>query len=183
MTPELVTRAQKGDRDAFERIAASVVHRLYAMATLIIRDPDAASDAVQESLIEVWKYLPTLRDPDAFDGWVNRILVRSCYRAIRSRRRRRVEVTMIELDASTGSDEHRIDDLDQIDRAFRRLTAEHRAVLVLHHRLGLQLDEAAATLGVPVGTVKSRLNRASASFRAALEAEDREVTLMKGHTA
>jgi RNA polymerase sigma-70 factor, ECF subfamily len=181
VTPGLVTRAQQGDREAFEEIAQSVVRRLYGTANLIVRDPDAASDAVQETLISVWQNLPSLRDPAAIDGWINRILVRSCYRAIRGRRRTRMEVAVIELDAPVRSDEHRVDALDEIERAFRRLTAEHRAVLVLHHRLGLQLDEVAETLGVPLGTVKSRLNRAASALRAALEADDRAGVFMKGH--
>jgi RNA polymerase sigma-70 factor, ECF subfamily len=180
VTPELVTRAQQGDREAFEEIAASVVRRLYGTASLIIRDSDAASDAVQETLISVWQDLPSLRDPNAFDGWLNRILVRNCYKAIRGRRRSRLEVQVLEVDAPVSSDEHRVDALDQIERAFRRLTAEHRTVLVLHHRVGLQLDEVAETLGIPVGTAKSRLNRAAASMRAALEADDRAGGFMKG---
>ena len=180
MTPELVARAQEGDREAFEEIAASVVRRLYGTATLIIRDPDAASDAVQETLISVWQDLPSLRDPNLFDGWLNRILVRSCYKAIRGRQRSRIEVQVIEVDAPVSSDEHRVDSLDQIERAFRRLTSEHRTVLVLHHRLGLQQDEMAESLGIPVGTVKSRLHRATAALRAALEADERAGGFMKG---
>jgi len=89
----------------------------------------------------------------------------------------------MEVDASVSSEEHRVDALDQIERAFRRLSAEHRAVLVLHHRVGLQLDEVAEALGIPIGTVKSRLNRAAGALRAALEADDRAGALIKGHTA
>ena len=179
MTPDLVALAQRGDREAFEELAASVVRRLYGTATLIIRDQDAAADAVQETLISAWQDLPSLRDPSAFDGWLNKILVRSCYRAIRGLHRRRIEVQIMEVDAPVSADQERIDALDRIDRAFHRLTAEHRAVLVLHHRLGLQLDEVAQTLGVPTGTVKSRLNRAAAALRAALDADDRADVLLR----
>lgn len=182
MTPELILRARKGDHEAFEQIAKSVVARLYGTATLILRDSDAASDAVQEALISAWRSLPMLRDPSAFDGWLNRILIRCCYRAIRARRRS-VELQVIEMDGAVVSEEERVDTLDQIERAFRRLTTEHRAVLVLHHRLGLGLEEAAQTLDIPLGTAKSRLNRATSAFRAALEAEQREVALVRGHTA
>jgi RNA polymerase sigma-70 factor, ECF subfamily len=181
VTPDVVKRAQAGDREAFEAIAQSVVSRLYGTASLIIRDPDAASDAVQETLIKVWQNLPSLRDPTALDGWINRILVRSCYKAVRGRRRSRSEVGVIEIDVPVSSDEHRIDALDEIERAFRRLTVEHRAVLVLHHRLGLQLDEVAVTLDIPLGTVKSRLNRAASALRAALEADQRAGVVMKGY--
>ena len=150
---------------------------------LILRNPDAANDAVQETLIEAWRNLPSLRDPGAFDGWVNRILVRSCYRSIRQRQKHRIEVSVVEFDGATGSHEQRIGAMDQIERAFRRLTPEQRAVLVLHHRVGLRLDESASALGIPVGTVKSRLNRATAALRAALEAEARDVPIAEGQTA
>lgn len=175
--------AQRGDHAAFESLAKSIVRRLYGTAMMIVRDPDAANDAVQETLIEAWRNLPSLRDAGAFGGWANRILVRSCYRQIRQRQKRRVEVHVTELDAVTGSQEERIGALDQLDRAFRRLTPDQRAVLVLHHRMGLRLDESATALGVPLGTVKSRLNRATAALRAALEAEGRESPRAEGQRA
>jgi RNA polymerase sigma-70 factor (ECF subfamily) len=183
MIRDLVVRAQGGDHDAFEQIARIVVGRLYATASLIVRDGDAAHDAVQETLIDAWRNLPTLRDPDAFDGWLYRILVRACYRAVRNQRRHRTEVSPLEQDAPTMSDESRIDTIDQIERAFRRLTPEQRAVIVLHHRIGLPLAEAARILEIPVGTMKSRLNRATAALRASLEADDRDATAMEGRTA
>ena len=175
--------AQQGNHAAFEVLAKSVTRRMYGTAMLIVRDPDGANDAVQDALIEAWRNLPTLRDPDAFEGWANRILVRSCYRAIKSRQRRRMEVEITEIDAITGSHDVRIGAMDQIDRAFRRLTPEQRAVLVLHHRQGLQLDETAKVLDIPVGTVKSRLNRATIALRAALDAEGRDAPVVEGQTA
>lgn len=183
MTADLVTRAQKGDHSAFEQLCGITVDRLYGTATLILRDPEAAKDAVQETLIEAWRNLTTLREPDAYQGWLHRILVRRCYRQIRQRNRRSMEVHVLEIDAPTESHERGVDAIDQIERAFRRLTHDQRTVLVLHHRVGLQLNEAAAVLGVPVGTVKSRLNRATAALRAALDAENRQTALMKGQTA
>lgn len=183
MTREQVILAQDGNHAAFEALASAAVRRLYGTATLIVRDPDAANDAVQETLIDAWRNLPTLRDPDAFEGWLQKILVRSCYRAIRQRRRRQMEVRVLEIDAATGSHEQRVDARDQIERAFRRLTPDQRAVLVVHHRLGLPLVESAATLGIPVGTVKSRLNRATAALRAALDAENRDLPIVEGQTA
>ena len=172
-----------GDHAAFEQLCSVTVDRLYGTATLILRDRDAAKDAVQETLIEAWRNLPTLRDSGAYQGWLNRILIRRCYGAIRQRRRRSIEVQVLEIDAPTHSHERDIAAVDHIDRAFRRLTYDQRAVLVLHHHLGLELGEAAGVLGIPVGTVKSRLNRATSALRAALEAENRSGALMKGQTA
>ena len=182
MEPELIGRARQGDHDAFEQIAKSAVGRLYGTASLILRDREAAADAVQDTLIAAWQNLPLLRDPEAFDGWLNRILVRNCYRAVRSRRRV-LEVQVKEIDAPVRSQEDKVGTLDQIDRAFLRLTPDHRALLVLHHRLGLGLEEAADTLGIPVGTAKSRLHRATSAFRAAWEAGNREVVSIRGQTA
>jgi RNA polymerase sigma-70 factor (ECF subfamily) len=152
-----------------------MVRRLYGTATLIVRDSEAANDAVQETLIEVWRNLPGLRDRQAFDGWVRKILVRRCYRQIKERQRRRMEVEVGEIDMPTASHDARVADVDRIERAFRKLSPEHRAVLVLHHREGLPLDETADALGIPLGTAKSRLNRAAGALRAAIDAEDRVV--------
>jgi RNA polymerase sigma-70 factor, ECF subfamily len=178
----LVERAKAGDHDAFEQLASQVASRMYGTAFLIVRDREAAADAVQEALIETWRNLPGLRDAQAFEGWTRKILVRCCYRAIASRRRR-IEVRVSEIDAAADSPEARIGAMDQLDRAFRRLSADQRAVLVLHHRLGLPLNETADALNVPLGTVKSRLNRATAALRAALSAEERDVATLERQIA
>ena len=169
---DLVLRAQGGDHAAFEHLAASMATRLYGTATLILRDPDAARDAVQDTLIEAWRGLPVLRNADAFEGWTY-ILVRTCRRQAQHAAHRLVDLGDLSDDLATPSAEGQVDDRDRIGRAFGRLSREHRLVLVLHHHLGLPVAEVAAALGVPPGTVKSRLNRASAAFRAALEAAER----------
>jgi len=178
-----IVRAQRGDHAAFEQLAAAMAGRLIGTATLILRDSDAARDAAQETLIEVWRSLPSLRDPDAFEGWVQRILVRACHRAVRSSRRRAVEIRQLDIDMPHPSSEHAIDDRDRIERAFRRLSTEQRTALVLHHHLGLPLAESASILQIPVGTMKSRLNRATAALRAALDADERDGATLMGWTA
>lgn len=183
MTRDLVDRAKQGDRDAFEQLARSVATRLYATATLILRDTYLASDAVQETLIEVWRKLPMLRDTQAFEAWLNKILVRRCYAAARQTRRLQAVVTNIEVAPSVRSDEWLVDARDEIERAFRRLSPDQRAVLVVHHRLGLADADAAVALGIPVGTMKSRLNRATAALRASVEADSRDVAAVKGNVA
>ena len=177
-----VIRAQNGDHEAFEQLAAAMAGRLVGTATLILRDRDSARDAVQETLIDVWRSLPSLRDPDAFEAWVQRILVRACHSAVRSNRRRAVEIRQLDIDVPNPSDEQSIDDRDRIERAFQRLTTEQRTALVLHHHLGLPLAESAGILQIPVGTMKSRLNRATEALRAALDADEREGAALMGWT-
>lgn len=175
MDGDLVRRAQAGDHEAFTALAAVAIARLHRTARLILRDDDRASDAVQDALTSAWLDIRALRDPERFDAWLHRLLVRACYReAGRSRRRWAVEAQITALDVPAASDS--AGDLairDQLERGFRRLSPDQRAVLVVHHYLGLRDAEAAEALGIPTGTVKSRLNRATAALRAALEADDR----------
>lgn len=174
MAHDLIVRAQEGDHDAFSQLVEGAVSRLHRVARLILRDDERAHDAVQDACLQAWLDIRALRDPSRFDAWLYRLLLRACYReADRSRRRR---VNEIHVDALHVPDQARAIDVvqrDYLERGFRSLTTEHRAVLVLKHFLGLPDDEAASALGIPVGTYKSRLNRATTALRAALEAEDR----------
>jgi len=172
---ELVRRAQAGDHDAFSALAAGSIARLYRTARLILRDDESASDATQDTLVRAWLEIRALRDPARFEAWLHRVLVRTCYaEAGRTRRRRTLEVHVDEIDqAGDPGDVAGLVARDAVDRGFRRLTTEQRAVLVLHHYLGLRDGEAAGVLGIPLGTYKSRLNRATAALRAAIEADDR----------
>lgn len=185
MERDLAVRAREGDHDAFNALAAASIGRLYGIAALILRDRDRAEDATQEALVNAWRDIRGLRQPDSIDAWLTRLVVRACYRQ-RSRERRRnvVELrVMPEAEPSLGSPELSIAQRDQIDRGYARLDLDQRAVLVLHHHIGLPLNEVAEILAIPVGTAKSRLFRGLAAMRAALEADDRDVLVGKGRTA
>jgi len=172
---ELVERARGGDRDAFATLAAGSIGRLFTIAQLMLRDRDLADDAVQEALVLAWRDLKGLRDPDGFDAWLHRVLVRCVYREA-NRERRRSALTVQVRGVSSYPDAARdVEDRDALDRGFRRLRPEHRAVLVLRHYLGFSDDEAADALAVPAGTIKSRLNRATSALRAELDADARSV--------
>lgn len=179
MQRDLVVRARSGDHDAFSALAAAAIGRLLAAARLILRDEDGAQDAVQVALVDAWLDIRGLRDPDRFDAWLHRLLIRGCYRAAkRERGRRLVEVPLLPMDGPATSDtQAALADRDQLDRAFRRLPTDQRAVLVLHHYLDLPDGEAAEVLDIPIGTFKSRLNRATQALRAAIEADDRREAL------
>jgi RNA polymerase sigma factor (sigma-70 family) len=177
MQRDLVVRAQAGDLDAFSALTAGRTDRLFAAARLILRHDEGAADAVQDALLQAWLDLRGLRDPDRFDAWLHRLLVRACYRAARRRRDREVvEIKVASTAYSVTSDAQRAVAVnDQLDRGFRRLSPEQRAVIVLHHYLGLSLVESAEILAIPLGTMQSRLNRATQAMRAAIEADERPV--------
>lgn len=169
---DLVERAQRGDREAFASLVISTSDRLYLLASRILRDGDLAEDALQGALITAWRQLPTLRDPDRFEAWIRRLLIHACYAEARRRRTWAANVRVLPVDGPTAPDVYlSIDDRDALDRAFRRLTIEQRAVFVLHHQLGLQLTEIAETLGIPDGTARSRLHYATRVLRAAIQAD------------
>jgi RNA polymerase sigma-70 factor (ECF subfamily) len=171
---DLVVRAREGDRDAFARLAAASISRLDGAARLITRDPERAKDAVQEALIRAWRDLPTLRDPDRFEAWLHRLLVRSCIDELRRARSRPIEVALTEIHyPAAGDHAAAVADREALERAFKRLAPEQRAVIVLHHYLGLSLADVAAAMNMPAGTARSRLHRATAALRAALEADAR----------
>jgi RNA polymerase sigma-70 factor, ECF subfamily len=169
MHRDLVERAMAGDHDAFSELARVTIGRLYAAARLILRDPQRAEDATQEALVAAWRDLSSLRDPEKFEAWLHRLLVRSCYReARRGRRRWAMEMEIRPSEGIAPDPAVELADRDEIARGFERLDQDQRTVLVLHYYLGLTLDEAAAALGIPPGTVRSRLHRANRTMREAL---------------
>jgi RNA polymerase sigma factor (sigma-70 family) len=176
MQRDLVERARQGDHDAFAELAGAAIPRLDAAAWLILRDAEQAKDAVQNALVRAWRDLPTLRNPDRFDAWLRKLVVRACIDEARRLRRHRVDVELTPLmTPSIDGLESRIADRDQIERGFIRLEPDMRAVIVLHHYLDLTLPDVAAVLGIPIGTAKSRLHRALGLMRAALDADARVV--------
>ena len=177
MQDGLVQQAQQGDAEAFDTLARLMGDRCLAIAVRILRDIDLAEDAVQASLIMAWTELRTLRDPSRFEPWLHRILTNACYAEARRRRRWSEGLRILPAPGAYGPDEYlTVDDRDLLERAFRRLTVEQRAVLVFHHYLGLSITEVAARTGLPVGTAKSRLHYATLALRASLEADARRPT-------
>lgn len=169
---ELVERARRGDHDAFALLVDPALARLDAAARLILRDHELARDAVQETLIRVWRDLPGLRDPDRFEAWLHRLAVHACLDLVRRRRRHPIEVELNPRDAPAHRDHAgAFADRELVDSALRRLDPSHRAVVALHYLLGMPLPAVAASLGIPLGTAKSRLHYALAAMRTAVAAE------------
>jgi RNA polymerase sigma-70 factor (ECF subfamily) len=166
----LVERAQRGDHDAFSVLASGSIARLDAAARLILRDGELARDAVQEAMVRCWRDLPTLRDVDRFDSWLHRLLVNACLDLVRRRKRRAIEVELTPLHTPSSADfSGSVIDRELLDRALRALEPDWRAVVVLHYFLGMPLPDVAASLGIPLGTAKSRLHRALGVLRTTVD--------------
>jgi RNA polymerase sigma-70 factor (ECF subfamily) len=170
---ELVRRARQGDRDAFDLLMTALIDRLYRIARLVLRDTDRAEDAVQETLVRCWRDVPTLRDPDRFDAWLNRLLVHAISDEARRHRAFSASVVVLRFEPGDPDATAAMADRDQLARVFHRLSVEHRTIVVLHHYVGFTLEEAAAAIGIPRGTAKSRLYYATNALRAALDADAR----------
>jgi len=171
---DLVESAQHGDQAAFVDLISPRADRLYAIAQRILRDVDRAEDALQDALVIAWRDLRGLRDPDRFDAWLQRVLVRVCIEQAQRERRRTVNLRVLPVEGPAAPDELlTLADRDQLERGFRRLEPEQRAILVLHHFAGYAPSEIAETLGIPAGTARSRLHHAHRAMRAALEADAR----------
>lgn len=176
MERSLVERAQRGDREAFTSLAFELSDRLFAVAHRILRDFDSAGDVLQVTLLRIWRDLPTLRDPDLVEAWAYRILVRACHDALRKQRRQAPALHLLAVDGAAQDPALSVTDREQLDRAFARLTGEQRAVIVLQYYRDLTLSEIAGVLGVPMGTVRSRLHYARRALRSAIEADARPTT-------
>jgi RNA polymerase sigma-70 factor (ECF subfamily) len=183
MRTALVQRAQAGDEDAFTQLVDLDGDRCYAIAYRILRDVDRTKDAVQHAFFLAWRELPRLRDPERFEVWLYRLLVNACYEEHRRNRRWTTRVRVLPMEGPAAPDQMvSVDDREALERAFKRLSPEHRAVFVMHHYTGLPLAEIADVVGVPIGTVKSRLHHSIRNLRAALEAEA-EVALVEVKSA
>jgi RNA polymerase sigma-70 factor, ECF subfamily len=183
MDRELVAAARRGDQAAFMDLVRPRSNRLFAVALQILRDVDRAEDALQDALVIAWRSLPGLRDPDRFDAWLRRLLVNVCIRQATRERRRVSNLRALPIDGPAAPDDLlSIADRDQLERGFRRLPPDQRAILVLHHFLGYAPSEIAETLGIPAGTARSRLYNAHRAMRAALEADAR-LTVVGGRSA
>jgi RNA polymerase sigma-70 factor (ECF subfamily) len=178
---DLVEQAQRGDREAFAILARTHGDRLMAIAQRILRDVGRAEDAVQQTLVIAWRELPGLRDPDRFGAWLQRLLVNASYAEARRWKTWTTIVRVLPFNGPSGSDETlSLDDRDRIERGFRRLPPDQRAILVFTHYLGLTPTEIAERLGIAVGTARSRLHYAHRAMRAALEADERPVAVAGG---
>ncbi len=180
----VVRRARQGDTAAFDTLLATRIDRCYRLAWSILLNDEDAADATQDAFVAAWRQLPRLRDPSAFDGWLNRIVAN----AARMARRHRVRLREVRVESPTPdggppawheqapdprarTEIDNVADTDAIGRAFDRLRPDERAILALHHVDGRPVAEIARTLGIPIGTAKWRLHEARRALERAMEAE------------
>jgi len=177
LDPALIRRAQSGDVEAFTALVAGRFEPMQRTAMAILGHEADARDAVADALAAVWRELPRLRDPHAFEAWSTRILVHACRGRLRGRGRSRVRELSIDAAEAAGGSRSIAGPADDVgarialERAFDQLDADARAILVLHHLDGRGLTEVATLLGIPVGTAKSRLFAARRALERALERE------------
>lgn len=168
----LVQLARAGDDLAFERVIEPLQVPAYDLAYAVLRDRQAAEDAVQEATVRAWRSFRHLRDDGKARPWFLKIVLNQCRRTMRAGWWRwhlfgdRVD---IEVDGSQAGVELRLD----LERALAHLSHDHRAVLYLSFQMDLSNEEVARVLGVRPGTVKSRLHRALGRLRLAVEQQDR----------
>ena len=174
MDTDFVVRAQRGDKEAYAILATAMADRFLAVSRRILRDIDLAEDATQQALLSIWRDLPQLRDPARFEAWSYRLLLRACYAEGRKERRWAPNLRLLPADEPSGRDAmSSVVDRDELERGFRRLSLDHRAVVVLRHYLDLPIERVAELLGIPTGTAHSRLHYAMRGLRAALDADAR----------
>lgn len=179
----LIAAAAAGDRDAFAALASTCIDRMYATATLMLRDRSRAEDAVQDALVRAWRDLPTLRDRSRFDAWLRRVLVRACYDEARRNRRHEANLTLLpQHDPGVADSSLELGDRDEMDAALLRLSMAHRAIVVHHYYLDLSLPEIAEAFDIPIGTAKSRLHHARLALRDSLT-RSRGDSRSEGHVA
>jgi len=171
MTNDLVHRARLGDHAAFERLAAASIDRLFALAARVLRDHAAAEDAVQEALFHAWRDLRALRDASRWEAWLYRLLLNACRDEQRRRQRRPVAIMDLSDQAAASDDVDAVAQRDELERGLRHLSVEHRMALAMHFYLDMRPGEIADLLGIPEGTVVSRIHYGSRALRAAVEAD------------
>jgi RNA polymerase sigma-70 factor (ECF subfamily) len=157
---------------AFVRLADEHLDRAYRLARAILRDPAEAQDATHDAFVQAWRKWGTLRDPSRFEPWFDRILVNTCRNRIRSTRGQATDISA-EVALATGDHTGRVEDRDVIGAALAALSPDHQILIALRYYRDLTVDDIARRLGVPAGTVRSRLHYALKRLHDAIDAADK----------
>jgi len=156
---------------AFVRLADQHLDRAYRLARAILRDPVEAQDATHDAFVQAWRKWSTLRNPDRFEPWFDRILVNTCRNRLRANRTRATDISA-EVALATGDHAVRAEEREVIGAAIAALSPDHQLVVALRFYLDLPIAQIAARLGIPTGTVQSRLHYAMRRLHDSIAAAD-----------
>ena len=156
---------------AFLRLADEHLDAAYRLARAILHDATDAQDATHDAFEQAWRKWSTLRDPSRFEPWFDRILVNTCRDRLRSTRRQATDISA-EVAITAGDPFGQANDRDLLANAIASLSPDHRVVVALRYYRDLPVDEIASRLGIPAGTVQSRLHYALQRLHAAIDAAD-----------
>lgn len=158
-----VLRAQSGDREAFDSLLKNVQRPLYSYILSLVREPSLAEDILQEVFLRIYRKLRWLREPWAFRSWVYRIATREAFRHLKRERAMAEQLTDEDALRTIAAEPPALTDFGpeltgQLPQMIEKLSPASRAVIVLYYLHEMSLDETAAILDIPTGTVKSRLS-------------------------
>lgn len=162
---------------AFARLVDEHLDAAYRLARVILHDPSDAQDATHDALIQAFRRWSTLKDASLFERWFDRILVNICRNRLRRASRWQATDISAEVTVAAGDPFGRADDHHVLGNAIARLSPDHRLVVALRYYRDLQIDEIAFRLGIPAGTVQSRLHYALKHLHQVIGASDAKGTI------
>ncbi|MGE5485888.1 MAG: RNA polymerase sigma factor [Ignavibacteriales bacterium] len=182
----LVSRARSGNVDAFEQLVLSYEKKVYNLAFRMMGNPEDASDVAQEAFLRAFSSLSRFRGDSSFSTWIYRIVSNICLDELRKRGRQRVSSLDEPVEGEDGEMSRQVADpapgpedvlqqaeaRDLIHRGIASLQDAQKVIVVLRDIQGLSYEEISAILGLSLGTVKSRLNRARTALKRTLEATE-----------
>ncbi|MEH7332886.1 sigma-70 family RNA polymerase sigma factor [Neobacillus drentensis] len=164
-----VVLAQQGDKKAFIRIIKSVEKSLYYVAKSMLTADSDCMDAAQEAILKAYQPIAALKEPKYFKTWITRILINECHNILRKNKK----IVMMD-DIREQAIEHKMGDFVDLENAMELLEENYKVVITLHYINDLSIQEISTMLGIPEGTVKSRLNRARKKLGTLLDVDHEE---------
>jgi RNA polymerase sigma-70 factor (ECF subfamily) len=177
---QLIRGFAGGDAGAFEDLVRRHEQRIYNLCLRMLGRPEDARDATQDTFLTALRKLGSFRGDAAFSTWLHRVAVNACFDILRKRGRRAEEPLPEDPGPGPGDVAETAADVVDVQAALLRVPEEFRAVLVLHDVQDLPYDEIAEILGIPMGTVKSRLHRGRLALAALLSGTDGRTAASEG---